>query len=474
MSQRKKIIIIGAGPAGLAAAWELARKGQEIIVLEKQDQVGGISKTINHNGYRFDTGGHRFWTKDKEVQDFWQQILGDEFLTRPRLSRIFYKNKFFYYPLKALNALINLGVVESLCVILNYAYTKIVRFLKPRVAVNYEQWISDRFGKRLYQIFFETYTQKVWGITPDKIGAEWAAQRIQNLSLIRAIIDALGLSKKGKVKTLIDEFQYPKFGPGQMYDQVAEEIKKKGGQIRIKTEVVGVNILDNTIKSIIIKDKNGQNELSADSFISSMPLSELIQNMLPNAPTPVLMANKKLWYRNLITVNFIIDKKDVMPDTWIYIHDQKIKAGRLQNFKNWSPFMSLDENKTNVGLEYFSTRGDEIDNLSDNDLIKLGKEDWAKLGLGNKDNIEDAFVVRVYDAYPVYQIGYYEALNEVVNYVKQFDNLQIIGRGGMYRYNNMDHSILTGLYAARNILGGNYDIFKVNADESYLEYKDDR
>lgn len=469
-----KIIIIGAGPAGLAAAWELTQAGQEVMVIEKDAQVGGISKTINHHGYYFDSGGHRFWTKNEEVSGLWQEVLGSNFLTRPRLSRIYYKNNFFYYPIKIFDALKKLGLLESVLIVGSYLWVKIKKIFKKNQIKTFEDWTVNQFGRRLFDIFFKTYTEKVWGIKTSEIGAEWAAQRIKNLSLVSVIIDSLGLNKKGKIKTLIEEFKYPKLGPGMMYQKMADQAVARGARLLLNTDVARINCQRDKVRSVMVKKGNKETEIFADYYLSSMPLPELVVKLVPEAAEEIMAANKNLWFRSLITVNLIINKKEVIPDTWIYIHDPLVRAGRLQNFKNWSPFMSADENKTNMGLEYFASKGDELYQMSDEELIALGKEDWIKMGIGGEEEIIEAFVAREKNAYPVYQIGYKDSLDKVTDFIKNFTNLQIIGRGGMYRYNNMDHSILTGLYAARNILGGKHDLFKVNTEENYLEYKDDR
>lgn len=465
------VVIIGAGPAGIAAAFELSKSGKDVLVLEKQDQVGGISKTVNHNGYHFDTGGHRFWTKNKEVETLWRETLQDDLLLRPRQSRIFYRNRFFDYPIKPANALKGLGVGTSALVGLSYLYAKAKKLGNKKEAETFREWVSERFGSKLFNIFFDTYTQKVWGISTDDLGAEWAAQRIKNLSLWNAALDALKLRKKGSVTSLIDEFYYPKLGPGMMYEKMLANAMVNGVKLELGTEVVQLKCKGNKVETVMIR-KNGQEELIRTEYVfSTMPLPELMRKLDTPVSDEVTQANERLRFRSFLTANLIVNKKDVMPDTWIYIHEPGIKAGRIQNFKNWSPAMCADENKTNIGMEYFYTAGDEVDKMSDENLQKLAQKELCMMGFAKGDEIEPANVMRSEDAYPVYKIGYKESLEKVVGRVKEFENLQIMGRGGMFRYNNMDHSILTGLLAARNVLGERNNVFAVNAEADYLEEK---
>lgn len=465
------VVIIGAGPAGIAAALELSKSGKDVLILEKQDQVGGISKTVNHNGYYFDTGGHRFWTKNKEVENLWKETLGADLLLRPRQSRIFYRNRFFDYPIKPANALKGLGFGTSMLVGLSYLQAKAKKITNKKEAETFREWVSERFGSKLFDIFFDTYTQKVWGITTNELGAEWATQRIKNLSLWNAVLDALKLRKKGSVTSLIDEFYYPKLGPGMMYETMLANAMVNGVKLELGTEIVCLKCSGNKVSGVVV-NKNGQEELiRAEYVLSTMPLPELMRALDAPISDEVVEANKKLRFRNFLTANLIVNKKDVMPDTWIYIHEPGIKAGRIQNFKNWSPAMCVDENKTNVGMEYFYTAGDEVDKMSDDNLQSLAKKELCMMGFAKGEEIEPANVMRSEDAYPVYKIGYKEALEKVVGRVQEFDNLQIMGRGGMFRYNNMDHSILTGLLAAKNVMGERNDVFAVNTEENYLEEK---
>jgi len=463
------VIIFGAGPSGLAGAHKLVENKKSVIVFEKEKQVGGISKTLKFKGCHFDLGGHRFFTKSKEVNELWNKTLGNDFLKRPRLSRIYYRNKFFNYPIKPFNALFGLGIIDSIKILASYVKIKIFPHKEEKT---FEQWVSNRFGKKLFDTFFRTYTEKLWGIPCDEIQAEWAAQRIKGLSLISAVKNALFPGKSGKVKTLIEEFKYPKYGPGMMYEKMAEDIKKMGGEIFTEREIVKISHSDFKVENAAVRDKNGREEIySADYFLSSMPITALIKRMSPAVPPEVLAAANNLHYRSFITISVILNCPVPFPDTWIYIHSPEVKMGRIQNFKRWSPYMVSGKNKTALGLEYFCSEGDELWNMKDEDLIKLGLEELEKIKLGKKADFADGFVARVPKAYPVYDAGYKQNIKTIRRYLDKFKNLQPIGRYGMFKYNNMDHSILTGLYAAENILGSRNDIWTVNADKEYHEEK---
>ncbi|HLE24327.1 MAG TPA: NAD(P)/FAD-dependent oxidoreductase, partial [Thermodesulfobacteriota bacterium] len=373
LEKPKKVVIIGAGPAGLTAAYELCKAGIESLVLEKDNIVGGLARTVKHNGCHFDMGGHRFFTKVKVVEEMWHEVLGEDFLRRNRLSRIYYNKRYFYYPLRALNALSGLGVWNSFLILLSYFKSRI---LPDTPEETFEQWVSNRFGRRLYNTFFKTYTEKVWGIPCSEIRAEWAAQRIKGLSLLTALKNALldqQNSHKGAIiKTLIDSFHYPKFGPGMMWEKVANLVQNDGSEVRLGTEVERIFWTSDKIDSLEVKS-NGQKELvKGTHFISTMPIRELIQNFEPSVSENVLNAATVLNYRDFLTVVLIINKRDVFPDNWIYIHDPKAKVGRIQNFKNWSPYMVPDQDKTCLGLEYFCFEGDGLWTMSNQELIELG------------------------------------------------------------------------------------------------------
>ena len=460
------VIVMGAGPAGLTAAYELSKAGVKSVVLEQDNVVGGISRTVNYKGYRYDIGGHRFFTKVKPVEQFWEEILGDQFLDRPRLSRIFYKKKFFSYPLKPTNALFGLGLLETTRCMLSYAWARVAP-RKPED--NFEAWVSNRFGKRLFEIFFKTYTEKVWGIPCTEIQAEWAAQRIKGLSLMTAIKNALlGERAKNKgavIKTLIDEFRYPIHGPGMMWEKTAEKLEAAGSPVHMETKVDRVRWSAEGIAAIEASGKT----YKGDAYLSTLALKDLIEAFDPPPPANVLAAARRLKYRDFLTVALVINQEHIFPDTWIYIHEPNVRLGRIQNFKNWSPYMVPDPKKSCLGLEYFCFEGDDLWTMADDDLIKLGAKEIGELGLVDPKLVEDGSIVRMPKAYPVYDHEYPEALAAVRAFIETIPNLQISGRNGMHRYNNQDHSMLTAMLAARNLLGSNYDLWQVNVDDEYHE-----
>lgn len=467
----KKTIIMGSGPAGLAAGYYLTKKGQLALLLEAESQVGGISKTIKYKDFYFDLGGHRFFTKFDEVNELWNEVLGDKFRKTPRLSRIYYRNKFFNYPLTAMNALFGVGIKDTFIILFSYFKARVFPYKKEET---FEEWVSNRFGKKLYSIFFKTYTEKVWGIPCSTIQAEWAAQRIKGLSLTTAIINALFKPKKTSIKTLIDEFDYPEFGPGMMYTEMKNKIEKMKGEVRLNSYVSRINCDGYTVKSIEYTTSDGVKHVEEGSdFISTIPVTELINSMYPKAPEDVLKAADNLKYRSFLTVDLILNKKDLFPDNWIYIHSPEVKLGRIQNFKNWSKSMVPDEGNTSLGLEYFCNENDELWNMEDQKLFELAAKEVEMIKICKASDIIDYKVVRVPKAYPVYMMGYKDSLAKVEEYLRNFTNLHMAGRYGLFKYNNMDHSIMTGLYAAKNIAEGKklHDTWSINTDDDYHEIK---
>ncbi len=463
-----KPVIVGGGPAGLSAARALADHDLPSLILEKDRQVGGLCKTVEYRGFRCDIGGHRFFTKNKEIQDSWEQTLGSELLNRSRLSRIYYRDRFFYYPLRIGNALWGLGPRESLHILSSYVKSHIFP-VKPEVT--FEDWVSNRFGKVLYTIFFKTYTEKVWGIPCTTLSADWAAQRIRNLSLGRALLHAVGLRNGSKVASLIDRFHYPRLGPGQMYETMARQVTARGGEVRLGQQVAEIHHEQNRVKALLsVGGDNGQLVPCSHCF-SSMPITELVQKMRPHAPDSVITAASSLKYRSLITVNLLFRKATTLPDNWIYLHSPEVKAGRLQLYWNWSPDLVPSDNHSSMGFEYFCSEGDDLWRAFDSELIRLAMSDLSHLGFSSERDIEDAFVVRYAKAYPVYEGGYLEHIAVLKGWLSQFSNLYCIGRYGQFRYNNMDHSMMTGMLAARRMLGREVDPWSVNAEGEYLEGK---
>jgi protoporphyrinogen oxidase len=465
----RNVVIIGAGPAGLTAALELSKLGIPATVLEADAQVGGIARTVNYKGYLFDIGGHRFFTKWDEVNQIWNDVLGGQFLERPRLSRIYYKKKFFMYPLVPKNALFGLGIFESIRILASYLKAKIRPTPKEE---NLEEWVSNRFGRRLYEIFFKTYTEKVWGVPCTTIRAEWAAQRIKGLSLTTAIRNALFPKKNSDVKTLIDKFQYPERGPGQMWETLTDQLNRGGYPVLMQRLVTRINYGDGRVTEVETEGQNGKETFPATDFISSMPIRELVYALNPAPPQEILDAANKLRYRDFLIVSLIVNRKDVAPDNWIYVHESSVKVGRIQNFKNWSPAMVPDQNKTCLGMEYFVFENDELWSSPDDRLIEMARRELVQLGLVRADEIEDGTVVRMRKAYPMYDEDWSKHVDTIRAYLAaNMENLQMVGRNGMHKYNNQDHSMITALYAARNICGANYDLWAVNTEPDYHEEK---
>ena len=462
----REVVVLGGGPAGLTAAYELVKFNERPIVIEQQPFVGGLASTQTYKGFSFDMGGHRFFTKVDEVRKIWHEVLRDDFLLRPRLSRIYYDGKFFHYPLRPLNALWGLGVWKSILVGMSYVWWQLRPYRQERT---FEHWVTNRFGQRLFQTFFKAYTEKVWGIPCSELKAEWAAQRIKDLSL-KTVLISMFMKPRNTVKSLIEEFHYPRLGPGMMWTAVKEEVERRQGTVRLSTEVVRIERKDRRINAVVVATEGREETIGGTDFISSMPVTDVIKRLDPPAPAEVEAAAKQLRYRDFLTVVLIVDRPQIFQDNWIYIHDPEVKVGRIQNFKNWSPDMVPDPSKTALGLEYFCTEGDDVWTMSDADLIEQGRREVDHLGLAPYSAVEDGCVVRVPKAYPVYDAEYREHLDVVRGFVDGLENFQTIGRNGLHRYNNQDHAMLTGIFAARNvILGEQHDLWTVNADQEYHE-----
>jgi protoporphyrinogen oxidase len=468
-----EVVIAGGGPAGLTAAYELSRHGRGCVVLEADPRlVGGISRTDEYKGYRFDIGGHRFFSKSGEINALWREILGDDFITRSRLSRIYYDRKFFHYPLKPVDALWKLGVWRSARIVLSYLRAR-ARPIRPERS--FEDWVVNRFGRELFEIFFKSYTEKVWGMSTSAISADWAAQRIQGLSLTRAVTSALfgGLkSRRGEViKTLIDEFQYPRLGPGQMWETARDRIRQQGGAVHLGRKVVRIEHDGSAVTAFVAADAMGHTtHYFGSHFLSTMPIRDLIRAMDPPAPADVIGAAESLRYRDFLSVVLIVDRPETFPDTWIYVHEPAVRVGRIQNFKNWSPDLVPDPSRSSLGLEYFCFEGDDLWTMTDAELLELGRREIDAIGLVAASEVVDGCVVRMPKAYPVYDDEYLDHLAVIRRWLSNIANLELAGRNGMHKYNNQDHSMMTALLAARNILGqGWYDTWKVNTDAEYHE-----
>jgi protoporphyrinogen oxidase len=462
-----RILVCGAGPAGLTAAYLLARRGYRVCVLESDSQVGGLARTVRYKNFRFDIGGHRFFTKIPEVAAFWDQVLGDQLIDVPRLSRIHYRGRYFHYPLKPAEALLGLGPWETIRIVLSYVRAR----LRPsRVEENFEQWVSNRFGHRLYQIFFKTYTEKVWGVPCAEIRAEWAAQRIQGLSLARALIAASPLHRRSPdVRTLIHKFRYPRLGPGQMWERCSDLLTLAGGELRLQHQVTALELAGDRVVAVRAATPTGEHRFEADHVISTMSLAALVRSLGAEVPDAVQLAGKNLSYRDFIVVALILDKAGLFPDNWIYVHTPGIKVGRVQNFNNWSPALVPDANKTCLGLEYFCAEGDRMWQSRDEDLVALASRELGALGLARGARVLEGTVVRMPKAYPVYDAAYRSHLDTIRSFLDAITNLHTIGRNGMHKYNNQDHSMFTAMLAVENLEGAGHDLWAVNSDLEYHE-----
>jgi protoporphyrinogen oxidase len=477
MIHPESVAIIGAGPAGLTAGYLLSKERVPVTILEADSlYVGGIARTARYKGYHFDIGGHRFFSKAKEVEDLWTELLPDDMLDRPRSSRIFYNGRFFSYPLKAVEALFKLGIFESTRCVLSYMKARIFPTKDPK---NFQDWVSNQFGKRLFNIFFKTYTEKVWGMSCKEISADWAAQRIKGLSLKTAILNAILPKKQPKdktqvIKTLIDTFRYPRRGPGMMWEACAEKFRANGGELNMGMKVVGCHYdRPAQLWNVTYEDaQKNRHSIEAKHVISSAPMRQLVNGLTPRVPDEVIQAGNSLKYRDFLTVVLILKDRQVFDDNWIYIHDPSVKVGRIQNFKSWSPEMVPDPTMTCYGLEYFCFEGDGLWTASDAELIEQGKRELAKIGLATPSDVVDGCVVRQPKAYPVYDDDYARHVNVIREELEMnYPNLHLIGRNGMHKYNNQDHAMMTAMLCARNILAGNnqFDLWQVNQDAEYHE-----
>ncbi len=463
------VLILGGGPAGLTAGYLLAKQGKPAIVLESTEMVGGIARTEVRDGYRFDLGGHRFFTKVKEVDDLWHEIMGDEFLKRPRQSRIYWNDKFLEYPLQGMDVIRKLGPIELTRCLASY----LLAAVKPKGREDsFEEWVSNRFGKRLYRHFFKTYTEKLWGVPADEIRAEWAAQRIKGLSFFAAAKAAFFGNRGNKIKSLISEFNYPRYGPGQMWERMADEIRAKGGEIRLNAPVTRVRMdpASRRVTEIVA----GGETLTPSYVISSLPLRTIVGITEPEAPGEVRDAAWGLRYREFLTVLLVIEGQDLFPDNWIYIHQPGVRVLRIQNFKSWSPWMVPNETDASIGMEYFCYEGDELWNMADDDLVAMAGREIEQLHLASAAKVKFGFVARVHKAYPIYDVEYADRVATIRAWLEGVPNLIQVGRNGLHRYNNSDHSMLTAMRAVDNILlGSGHDIWAVNAESVYHEEHQD-
>lgn len=464
------VVIVGAGPAGLTAAYEMGKKSATATVLESDTVVGGISRTVERDGWRFDIGGHRFFTKVRPVEQLWHEILPDEdFLLRPRKSRIFYQGKYYDYPLKAGNALRNLGVLEAFLCVMSYLWARV---RPPKDQTNYEGWLVARFGWRLYRTFFKTYTEKVWGIPVRDMPADWAAQRVKNLSLFSAVLNALLPKRNQKdITSLIEEFEYPRLGPGMMWEVCREKVEAQGSKVVFDSKVTGIRHEGGRATEVTASTSDGTTTTyPADHVISSMPMPALLRAMDPPVPDHVRQAADDLMFRDFLTVALVVSDESPFDDNWIYIHAPEVDVGRIQNFRSWSPQM-VKEGKTCLGLEYFVFEGDDMWTKADEDLIAQGTRELGVLGLVDPAKVEAGYVVRMPKAYPTYDETYRENVAVMRAWLAEHTpNVHPVGRNGMHRYNNQDHSMYTAMLTVENILDGtDHDVWEVNVEEEYHE-----
>ncbi|HVT48560.1 MAG TPA: NAD(P)/FAD-dependent oxidoreductase [Vicinamibacterales bacterium] len=458
------VVVAGAGPAGLAAAHTLLRLGRRSTVIERQSAVGGLSRTEQYRGYRFDIGGHRFLTQVPEVEALWHEVMGRDLLRVRRLSRIHYDGRFFDYPLSPSNLARNIGPIEGLRIAGSYARARVTRTGREET---FEDWVTSRFGARLYRTFFKTYTEKVWGVPCTEIRADWAAQRIRNLSLWTAVRGMVTGARD--VKSLAGEFLYPRLGPGQMWERFASIIRDGGSDVQLGAEITRVHVPNGRVAAVTVRRDGVERELPAPALITSIPLSRLVAIIDAPVPTAVSHAAASLAYRDFIVVNLIVRQAELFPDNWIYVHTPDVSVGRIQNYKNWSADLVPDQSRTCLGMEYFCTVGDALWQRSDAELLEQARREIGVLGLARSEDVEDGCVIRERRAYPVYDADYQAHVATIRGWLNGIGGLYTVGRNGMHRYNNQDHAMLTGMLAAENVCGAAHDLWQVNTERSYYE-----
>ncbi|MFN8664409.1 MAG: FAD-dependent oxidoreductase [Thermomicrobiales bacterium] len=468
-------LIMGAGPGGLCSAYVLSKAGLPVTVVEKAPFVGGLARTIRkqteYGEFKFDIGGHRWFTKNDELNELFREVVADELLWVNRISRIYFDGKYVDYPLKISNALQAIGPVVAAQAMADYGRTRVQQKIRPTDVESMEDAYIDQFGPTLYKLFFQRYSEKVWGLPCNQMSGDWVSQRSKGMSLVTAVKDAV-VPSKGKVVSLIDEFMYPAGGFGRFSERMADAITATGNEIRLETGVERVHREGNRVTGVTVRTPDGTERLTADNYISSIPLTLLAKIVDPAPPADVLAAADQLTFRNIITVNLMLKKRQVTNDTWLYVHDRNILFGRFHEPKNWSPEMVPSDEYTSLVVEYFCSFGDHIWSMSEDELVEQTVKHLVEdLKFITPDEVIGGFTIRAPRAYPSYVIGYEKPLAKIKAFIDELENLQIIGRYGTFRYNNTDHSIETGLLAAKNILGEHHDLDRVNADSEYHEIK---
>ena len=466
MSSSRKVVVVGAGPAGLAAAWELTKHGVAPVVVDRNEQVGGLARTIWRKGFGFDLGPHRFFTKNADVMNLWRDFLAEDLLEVDRLTRIYYKKRFFSYPLKPVDALKNLGPLTTTRALASYGAQRLKR--SKDEPDNFEEWITMQFGKVLYETFFKSYTEKVWGIPCDEIGKEWAGQRIKGLNLSSAIKNAFGSGRKDDVRSLVEVFHYPRRGAGELYDRMAERLKAAGAEFLMGETAARFETREGRLETIVCEPSGRR--IDVDHAFVSAPITAVIEALEPRPGHAVLDAAERLYYRSHITVNLALDRESPFPDNWIYIHAPELKMARIANYGSFSDAMIPRPGTAALSVEYFCFTTDALWRMNDEELVNLAVKELIAADLMGDARVLDAFVVRESDSYPAYYLGHRDHFDVLFDDLARFENLDLIGRAGMYRYNNQDHATLTGLYAVRNHYGeSDIDLFDINPEDTYLE-----
>ena len=466
------VVILGAGPAGLAAGHELSINGAKVTVLERNDYVGGLCRTVEYKGYKFDLGGHRWFTKNEDLNNWFRRLMGDEIVMVDRISRIYYGGKYFFYPVRFSDILKKTGPFTILHAGFAFMWAMLAQSVSNKPPANMKEAYVAQFGSKLYDMFFRRYSEKVWGLPCEKLSADWVSQRSQGLSIWTIVREALLANKKEQVTSLIDNFMYPRDGYMRIPERMAEDIRSQGNDVQLGAAVTRLTYHGASDIEVFYQQNGEERSVRANAVLSTLPLGLLVQMLTPACGKNVVDAARGLVFRDLVTVNAIFKRKQVSPDTWLYVQDEDVLFGRLHEPKNWSPAMVPDDEHTSVVLECFCTRGDSVWNMTDEEIVQRCLRDLVdKLKFVRDEDFEDAAVVRTTQTYPVYDLQYSEKIATIKAFLKDFEGLHIVGRGGTFRYNNADHSIEMGLLLGRKLLGYDIDHLAVNTEPEYQEIK---